>query len=220
MDFVPENEQGVVLLWGAVCHLGGWSPVWIRTAFPDGCFEKDGKKYLIEFEYLSSNFMQHGHDVTKCDLIVCWKNNLTDDMPVRIIELSDPDWYVDDFSAYTTEEMFRMAAKMYARNKKIKKKMASLMRELDGMFPESEDSDDDNDQMYEESSPSRKRLDFAKEVFGELLEEGETEIYNMTELAYRYDVSRQTMYNVMNDACDAGMAKKTTGGYRIIWINR
>ncbi|HYX52294.1 MAG TPA: hypothetical protein VE783_02515, partial [Candidatus Limnocylindrales bacterium] len=41
----------------------------------------------IEVEFLSRNFLDHGHDPKKCDLIVCWINNWPD-CPVEVMELS------------------------------------------------------------------------------------------------------------------------------------
>ena len=29
----------------------------------------------IEFEYESRNFLDHGHDPEKCDVVICWKHN-------------------------------------------------------------------------------------------------------------------------------------------------
>jgi hypothetical protein len=75
----PVNEQGVVYLFGMVSRELGFLVESIRTAYPD-CEGKrciDAKRQiwenvLIEFEYRSSNFREHGHNVQDCDLIVCW----------------------------------------------------------------------------------------------------------------------------------------------------
>ena len=42
----------------------------------------------IEFEYKSSNFLIHGHDLLKCDIIVCWENDWND-CPIPIISLKN-----------------------------------------------------------------------------------------------------------------------------------
>lgn len=91
----PVNEQGVVFLFGKISEDLGFSIEAIRTAFPD-C---DGKRLIdrnknhwepvsIEFEYSSSNFYQHGHDVLKCDVIVCWIHDWLD-CPLEVIELRE-----------------------------------------------------------------------------------------------------------------------------------
>lgn len=64
----PLNEQGVVYLFGMVSRELGFLIESIRTGFPD-CEGKrcvDSKKghweqVQIEFEYKSSNFLEHGH---------------------------------------------------------------------------------------------------------------------------------------------------------------
>jgi hypothetical protein len=33
------------------------------------------KQVIIEFELESKNFVRHGHDKDKCDLIICWEHN-------------------------------------------------------------------------------------------------------------------------------------------------
>lgn len=62
----------------------------IRTDFPD-CIawrrtKKGWKTLRVEFEHLSHNFLEHGHDVSKCDLIICWEHNWPN-CPLEIIEL-------------------------------------------------------------------------------------------------------------------------------------
>jgi hypothetical protein len=43
----------------------------------------------IEFEYESKNFLRHGHDPKKCDVIVCWRHNWKEcPEEIEVIELS------------------------------------------------------------------------------------------------------------------------------------
>ncbi|MHA1727973.1 MAG: hypothetical protein ACTSWY_04500 [Promethearchaeota archaeon] len=56
----------------------------------------DDKEYTplyIEFEYESSNFEKHGHDINGCDAIICWiddkKNWKKDYEKDKIIALND-----------------------------------------------------------------------------------------------------------------------------------
>lgn len=91
----PINEQGVVFLFGKISEELGFSIEAIKTAFPD-CEGKrliDRKKnhwekVSIEFEYSSSNFYQHGHDASKCDVIICWIHDWSD-CPLEVIELRE-----------------------------------------------------------------------------------------------------------------------------------
>ena len=69
----PINEQGVVFLFGKVSEELGFSIEAIKTGFPD-CEGKrlvnknkgHWEKVLIEFEYLSKNFKEHGHNTDQC----------------------------------------------------------------------------------------------------------------------------------------------------------
>ena len=89
----PINEQGVVYLFGMVSHELGFNVESVQQGFPD-CEAKylyDRRQNLwakarIEFEFKSSNFLQHGHDAAQCDFVVCWVHDWTD-CPMDVIEL-------------------------------------------------------------------------------------------------------------------------------------
>lgn len=87
----PLNEQGVVYIFGMVAYELGFLVEAVHTAFPD-CEAKRrvGKErweqVSIEFEYVSSNFRDHGHDPTECDLIVCWEHDWPE-CPLEVLEL-------------------------------------------------------------------------------------------------------------------------------------
>jgi hypothetical protein len=89
----PVNEQGVVFLFGMVAFELGYIVESVATGFPD-CEAKRRVKYgseawervRIEFEYQSRNFLDHGHDPTKCDIIVCWEHNWSE-CPLEVAEL-------------------------------------------------------------------------------------------------------------------------------------
>lgn len=44
------------------------------------------QRVLIEFEFRTSNFREHGHDPGGCDVIVCWEHDWPD-CPVEVVEL-------------------------------------------------------------------------------------------------------------------------------------
>ena len=79
----PVNEQGVVFLFGMVARELGYLVEAVQGGFPD-CEAKrqvsrgQWQPVQIEFEYESRNFVEHGHDPEKCDVIVCWVHNWTD----------------------------------------------------------------------------------------------------------------------------------------------
>ena len=88
-EYTPTNEQGVVFLFGQLLSgVDGIHPTRISIEFPDATIEVDGKAYSVEFEYIASNFLTHGHDVRHCDLVVCWQDDLVgSDFPLPVIEL-------------------------------------------------------------------------------------------------------------------------------------
>lgn len=93
MLHAPLNEQGVVYLFGMLSKELDLIIEAVRTGFPD-C---EGKRKLpnghwervkIEFEYMSSNFLTHGHDSALCDVIVCWEHDWKE-CPLEVIELRE-----------------------------------------------------------------------------------------------------------------------------------
>lgn len=90
--FTPTNEQGVVYMFGRMAESLGFELVEIGVAFPDAVVRYQGVEYRVEFEYRASNFIMHGHDPDGCDIIICWINNVPD-MPIPILELSEPDGF-------------------------------------------------------------------------------------------------------------------------------
>lgn len=89
----PINEQGVVYLFGMISYELGFLVEAIHTSYPDceakRCIDRKRNRWQrvrIEFEYQSSNFRDHGHDPSNCDLIVCWEHNWPES-PLEVIEL-------------------------------------------------------------------------------------------------------------------------------------
>ena len=89
----PQNEMGVVFLFGVMARELGFVVLKIRPGFPD-CIAlrrlESGKWQWvrIEFEFESKSFVWHGHDPNECDLIVCWENNWPD-CPLEVVELKN-----------------------------------------------------------------------------------------------------------------------------------
>jgi Homing endonuclease associated repeat len=90
----PVNEQGVVLLFGMVAAELGYTIEAVQRGFPD-CEAKRQigphrwERVRIEFEFESKNFLTHGHPLTGCDVIVCWRHNWPDcPSHLEIVELS------------------------------------------------------------------------------------------------------------------------------------
>jgi hypothetical protein len=90
----PVNEMGVVYLFGTMAESLGFR---VESFNPLGFPDCEAKRRLpkgrwqrvrIEFEYRSSNFLQHKHDASKCDLIICWINDWKDS-PIEVFCLKD-----------------------------------------------------------------------------------------------------------------------------------
>lgn len=89
----PVNEQGVVYLFGMLSRDLGFVVESVQSSFPDCKAKrrlKDNRwqRVRIEFEHKSSNFVLHKHDITKCDLIVCWEHDWKD-CPLEVISLKN-----------------------------------------------------------------------------------------------------------------------------------
>ncbi|MHC4189595.1 MAG: hypothetical protein ACYSUB_08000 [Planctomycetota bacterium] len=94
MIYEPTCEQGVVFLFGMISEELGFSIEGVWQEFHD-CEAKriinrttgEQQQVRIEFEAKSRDFIAHGHDPKKCDLIICWKNNWKD-CPIDVLDLS------------------------------------------------------------------------------------------------------------------------------------
>ena len=89
----PTNEQGVVCLFGMVCAELGLIVEAFQCVYPDceakRCIDNKHDRWQrvrIEFEYLSSNFLDHGHDPAGCDMIACWEHDWPG-CPLEVLEL-------------------------------------------------------------------------------------------------------------------------------------
>jgi hypothetical protein len=89
----PINEMGVVFLFGTVAERLGFLVTLLQAEFPDcEALREIGprrwQRVNIEFEYESRNFLRHGHDVSGCDMIVCWIHNWAE-CPLEVVELRE-----------------------------------------------------------------------------------------------------------------------------------
>lgn len=89
----PINEQGVVFLFGIVGYELGFIVEAVHASYPDceakRCIDRARNRWQrvrIEFEYRSSNFRDHGHEPTGCDVVVCWEHDWVD-CPIEVVEL-------------------------------------------------------------------------------------------------------------------------------------
>ena len=94
----PVNEMGVVFLFALVAWDLGFQVEALWGRYPDGHAKRQvapGKwqNVWIEFEYESKNFLLHGHDPKKCDVIVCWRHNWKEcPEEIEVVELGKIIW--------------------------------------------------------------------------------------------------------------------------------
>ncbi len=87
----PENENGVLVLFGMLAWRLGFAIKKVQTAFPDiialrKIDEQTWQEVRIEAEQESRNFVKHGHSPSGADLLVCWIHNWPE-CPIEVIEL-------------------------------------------------------------------------------------------------------------------------------------
>jgi len=91
--YEPINEQGVILLFAALCHDLGFMIEGIRSNFPDALLRRRNSKGTwtscrAEFEFKSSLFRLHKHNPKQCDLVICWEHDWKD-CPVEVMCLKE-----------------------------------------------------------------------------------------------------------------------------------
>jgi len=93
--YSPVNEQGVVFLFGRILDDLNMYIEEVRIKCPDCVARRYTRKgwelVYVEFEYLASNFIAHGHEKDKVDMIVCWEDDLTEEQRKNLsgIEILD-----------------------------------------------------------------------------------------------------------------------------------
>jgi hypothetical protein len=80
MAHAPTNEAGVMFAFGVLAGRLGFAVKRWQVAFPDCVAVREMAKgqwqdQNVEVEFESRNFLKHGHDPKKCDVIVCWVHN-------------------------------------------------------------------------------------------------------------------------------------------------
>lgn len=80
MHHAPVNEAGVMFAFGVLARQLGFVVKRWQVEFPDCQAVREMAKgqwqdVNVEVEFESRNFLKHGHDPKKCDVIVCWVHN-------------------------------------------------------------------------------------------------------------------------------------------------
>lgn len=129
--FEPNNEMGVVVYFAQIANQTNYDIVSIQAAFPDAVIRDvtSGKEYRVEFEYWASNFIAHRHDVRNCDLIICWVNDLDEQFPLTIWELSSMP--MNSFSVQDVAEDQKEIAYLRSENKYLRRQINKQRSETD-----------------------------------------------------------------------------------------
>lgn len=123
--FIPENEQGVIVLFSQICEDRGWEIVKIQTRFPDAIIKNKttGIEYRAEFEFEATSFVLHGHSPEECDLIICWKNDLG-----KLIDLM-PVWELSNWESDSIVQLSGIEREniwLQIKNRNLEKEIARL----------------------------------------------------------------------------------------------
>lgn len=126
--YSPINENGVIFIFGKVIEDLNMYIEEIKPGFPD-CIGrrftgKGWEKVYIEFEFKSSHFKDHGHNVEECNIIVCWENDWPE-CPIEIIELKDiiktlPNRHVQRPDIATEEEKYTLESHLERVSPKVR----------------------------------------------------------------------------------------------------
>lgn len=149
--YSPINEQGVVFLFGRVLEDLNLYIEEIRIKYPD-CVarrytRKGWERIYIEFEYNASNFIQHNHDPSECNMIVCWKNDLTnvDKKNLHGIEIVELKSLIDEMENKPIEEPDKVPHKTeydlkhHFNRKKVHKPIQELYKKLHNSIEQIDD---------------------------------------------------------------------------------
>jgi hypothetical protein len=86
IKFTPSNEMETREWFAAHIADFDYNIIKSRTGFPDYILEdSSGNEVKAEIEFTSDNFILHGHNPAKCDLVICWSH--TQELPLPVLEL-------------------------------------------------------------------------------------------------------------------------------------
>ena len=72
----PKNESQVREIFDTFHYLFEFKILRSQEPFPDYLLFRNDKEIRTEAELYSKNFIQHKHNPKKCDMILCWENNI------------------------------------------------------------------------------------------------------------------------------------------------
>jgi hypothetical protein len=88
--YEPSNEYETIVLFCLLAKELGYRIKAVKSSFPDAILEKDGKEITAEFEFLSSNYVEHAHPCQAGCICICWRR----DMDISGIEIFSIEEYL------------------------------------------------------------------------------------------------------------------------------
>jgi len=82
----PTNEMETIVLFSLLAKTMGYKILRAQVPYPDMIVEKDGQELKMEVEFVSSNYINHGHPRDEGTICLCWRKN-EDIEGVAIIDL-------------------------------------------------------------------------------------------------------------------------------------
>lgn len=73
--YEPVNEIETIALFSILADELGFKILKIQSDFPDGLVEFQKHKIEVEFEFLSSNYLLHGHPLDFTGQCICWRKD-------------------------------------------------------------------------------------------------------------------------------------------------
>jgi len=87
--YEPSNEYETIALFSIISLKLGFSIKKIKSSFPDAILiDSTNKEINAEFEYVSSNYLQHSHPLDFDGVVVCWRKDV-DLGSIKIISLEE-----------------------------------------------------------------------------------------------------------------------------------
>lgn len=120
LKYAPTNEQEVVFLFAYISEKLGYTVKRVQTEFPDCILiDKNNNELKVEFEFKSNHFNLHKHNISKCDAVITWEDDINLRDKIKVIELKDffsnllqnPDIKIEERGVSITEEGLCLIAK-------------------------------------------------------------------------------------------------------------
>jgi len=74
--YEPRNEYETIALFCFLAEELGFKIKSIQSDFPDALLVKDNEDIKVEFEFLSSNYIQHCHPLDFDGAVICWREDV------------------------------------------------------------------------------------------------------------------------------------------------